>query len=401
MGADCCCYILYYLHCGCNNFLFCGLIGFDISSYFSLDTLISVIVKYHMKKDFSVKFVGNNAAIAPGVDDELKDINLLVDGYMPADPEMAPQSFQEADSPEWIDLKRLQVFSTSGGNIIYANGYQQLRLMVVVQAVDEGQKVVGISESELDSIQLLDAYSGKALPIDTIRDGEEPVWKCMLERRLPYAPFPHTGELHGPVVRGKGIFLKEFYVSSNSPDPVKLIAAITRSDGKVFYSEETSEFGEISLRTVPPPIYRKEQFRVKHLSANWKPTENVAKVDRYVLDLLVDQQHIKFVDCSIAGVLHARSEHPDYLGYYAVGYFNGLKSNDGAEALWETADKIATYHDEQGKVTFLMHFARKGGASTVRYDQLSVKMFVRDMYGNGHEVDVAMNTQSPSMIEVV
>ncbi|MCP2064825.1 UNVERIFIED_ORG: hypothetical protein J2Y84_000151 [Pseudomonas reinekei] len=52
VGADSCCYILYYLQYGCNNFLFCGLIGFDISSYFSLDTLISVIVKYYMKKGF-------------------------------------------------------------------------------------------------------------------------------------------------------------------------------------------------------------------------------------------------------------------------------------------------------------------------------------------------------------
>ncbi|WP_223462696.1 MULTISPECIES: hypothetical protein [unclassified Pseudomonas] len=348
-----------------------------------------------------MSLVENNAAIAPGADGELEDINPIVEGYMPADPGMAPLSFQEADSPEWIGLKRFQVFSTSGGNTIYANGYQQLKLMVVVQAVDDGQKVVGISQREFDSIQLLDAYSNKALPIDSIRDGEEPAWKCTLERRLPYEPFPHTGELHGPVVRGKAIFLKEFYVSSNSPEPIKLIAAITRSDGEAFYSEEASEFGVINLRTVPPPIYRKEQFRVKHLSGHWEPTENVAKVDRYVLDLLVDQHHIKLVNCSITGVLQACSEHPDYLGYYAVGYFKGLKANHGTEVLWETADQLAAHHEEKGKVTFLMHFARKGGTSQVRHDRLSVKMLVRDMYGNRHEVDVAMNTRNPSMIEVV
>ncbi|WP_414924361.1 hypothetical protein [Pseudomonas sp. IT-P291] len=354
-----------------------------------------------MKKDFSVRLVENNAAIAPSADDELEDINSLVEGHMPADPGMAPLSFQEAGSPKWTDFKRFQVFSTSGGNTIYANGYQQLKLMVVVQAVDKDEKVVDISQSEFDSIQLLDAYSGKALPIDNIRDGEEPAWRCALERRLPYEPFPHTGELHGPVVRGKAVFLKEFYVSSNSPEPIKLIAAITRSDGEAFYSEETADFGEISLRTVPPPIYRKEQFRVKHLPGNLQPTENLAKVDRYVLDLIADQHHIKFVNCSITGVLQARSEHPDYLGYYAVGYFKGLKADHGATVLWETADQLATYHDEQGKVTFLMHFARKGGTSQVRYDDLLVKMFVRDMYGNRHEVDVAMNTRNPSMIEVV
>jgi hypothetical protein len=115
----------------------------------------------------------------------------------------------------------------------------------------------------------------------------------------------------------------------------------------------------------------------------------------------VDQHHIKFIECSITGVLHARSEHPDYLGYYAVGYFKGVKASHDAEVSWETADQVATYHDEQGKVTFLMHFARKGGTSGVRYDRSLVKIFVRDMYGNRHEVDVAMNTKNPSMIEVV
>jgi hypothetical protein len=362
---------------------------------------MSVIVKYHMKKDFSVSFVESNAALAPGADDELKDINPLVEGHMPADPGMAPLPLQEADFPEWIDLKRFQVFSTSGGNIIYANGYQQLKLVVVVQAVDYGQKAVGISQSELDSIQLLDAYSGKALPIDTIRDGEEPVWKCALERHLSFQPFPYSGELHGPVLWGKDIFLKEFYVSSNSPEPIKLIAAITRSDGQAFYSEESSEFGEISLRTVPPPIYRKEHFRVKRLPSNWKPTENVAKVDRYVLDLLVDQHQIKFVSCSLSGVLHARSEHPDYLGYYAVGYFKGVAVDHSHIISWETADKLVTYDEDQGKITLLMHFARKGGNSQIRYDNLLVRMLVRDMYGNRHEVDVAINAGNPSMIEIV
>jgi hypothetical protein len=354
-----------------------------------------------MKKDFSVSLVENNAAFAPGAGNELKDINTLVDGHMPADPEMAPLSSQEVDFPGWVYFKRFQVFSASGGNVVYANGLQQLKLMVVVQVVDGMNDVVEISQGEFDSIQLLDAYSGKAVPIDTIRDDEEPAWKCALERYPSFQPFPYSGELNSPVLWGKGIFLKEFYVSSNSPEPIKLIAAITRSDGEAFYSEELSEFGAISLRTVPPPTYRKEHFRVKHLSCNWKPTENVAKVDRYVLDLLVDQHHIKLVSCSIAGVLHARSERPDYLGYYAVGYFKGNKANHGAEVWWETADQLATDHEEQGKVTFLMHFARKGGTSKILYDQLSVKMFVRDMYGNKHQVDVAINVGNPSMIEVV
>lgn len=348
-----------------------------------------------------MSLIENNAPMAPGADDELNGIDTLVDGLMPADSEEAPLPSQEADVPKWYKTKEFKVFSTSGGDTVYANGYQQLKLMVVVQVIGELGKVVDISQDELDSIQLVDAYTNKALPIDVIREGEEPAWKCTLEPSLSFQPFPYSGELRGPVTRGRGIFLKAFYVSSNSPEPIRLIAAITRSDGEAFYSEEVTEYGGISLRTAPAPTYRKEHFRVKHLSGNWQPTENVAKVDRYVLDLLVDQQHIKFVSCMFDGVLRAHSEHPDYLGYYAVGYFDGHKVDHGQGVSWETADVVATHHEEQGKVTVLMHFARKGGKSQVREDRLMVKMFVRDMYGNRHEVDVAMNVGKPSMIEVV
>lgn len=352
------------------------------------------------KKDFTVSFFESNAAMAPSYDAELNDVSMLTDGYMPADPSVAPSPSSEAVVPQWNDFKRFQVFSASGGNVIYANGIQQIKLMVVVQAVDDDQKVVEISNSELDSIQLVDAYTNKALPIDIIREAEEPVWKCLLERRQPFQPFPHTGEMHGPSPRGRGIVLKEFYVSSNAVESIKLFVAITRSDGEIFQSDPESEFGEIKLKAIPSPNYRKEHFRVKHLSSYWQATEHVAKVDRYVLDLLVDQQYIKFVNCNFAGLLHSRSEHSDYLGYYAVGYFEGRQVEHAQWVSWETADAVAKAHEEKGKVTLLMHFARKGGKSQIRYDRLSVKMFVMDMYGNKHEVDISMDPAKSSMIEV-
>lgn len=347
-----------------------------------------------------MNFTESDAAMAPGIDavNEHATVDNLV---MPADAQMAPEPIAKTDVPNWTNLKNFQVFSVSGGHTLYANGYQQLKLIVLVQAENSGGVVVDISAAELEGVQLFDAQSGKALVVDNIREGEPLAWKCLLQPRPSFEAFPYPGEPQGPVTRGKGIALKEFYVSSNSPASIKLIAAITRSDGQAFYSEEGKEFGDVSLKTIPPAIYRKELYRLRHVSSHTPATEHVAKVDRYVLDLLLDQHQIKFVECNVVGLLHARSEHPDYLGYYAVAYFNGHKAHHSQGVPWDTVDGVAMSNEEPGKVTLLMHYAKKGGRSQIRSDHWEMRLFLQDMYGNKHDVDVRVTPTFPPMIQII
>jgi len=346
-------------------------------------------------------FTENDAAMAPGIDTEINGFESVDNLYRTATAGIAPLSDAQAEVSSWVGINRLQIFSAWGGNVIYANGSQQLKLIVVIQVAGARAKAADITQGELDSVRLLDANSGKALPIDIIRDGDAPGWKCMLERQAKFEPFPYAGEVRGPLTTGEHVFLKEFFVSSNTSEPIKLMADITRADGTVFPSNERSLYGSITLSTVSPPAYRKEHYRLKRLSTSRQATEHVAKVDRYILDLVSDQRHIKFVDCSLSAILQARSDNSDYLGYYALGYFNGHKANHWQGTSWETADNYALSNEEPGKVVLLMHFARKGGHSQVRYDRLMARIFVRDMYGNKHELDVAMNAANPSLIEII
>ena len=345
-----------------------------------------------------MSFIENDAPMAPAVDavNQTSDIDNL---FVPAPADWGLEPDASSSLARWSNFKAFQIFTATGGNTLYANGYQQLKVIVLVQAANDGGVVVDISPEEWEAVQLFDAYTGKALPVDIIRDGEPAAWKCSLEPRGSFKPLPTAGELHGPVVRGKSIFLKEFYVSSNSPAPVKLIAAITRSDGQAFYSDEGSEYGHVSLKTVEPPVYRKEHYRLRRLSSRSPSTENVAQIDRYVLDLWVDQKFIKLVRCSVDGLLSLRSTHPDYLGYYAVAYFGGRKVHQGVA--WETVDSVVIANEEPGKVTFLIHYAKRGGRSQVRHDHQAVRLFIQDMYGNKHEIDVTMTGSDSPTLEVV
>ena len=347
-----------------------------------------------------MSFTESNAPMAPAVNAN-NDFNAVHTYFTPADARMAPESSDSSAVPTWSSFKNFQVFSASGGHTLYANGYQQLKLIVLVQAADDAGVVVDISAAELDNVQLFDAYSGHALPLDHIRDSEPAAWKCVLEPRGAFLPFPYSGELQGPVTRGKSVFLKEFYVSSNSPHPIKLIAAITRSDGQIFYSDERSEYGHVYLKTVPSPTYRKEHYRLRKSSSHSIVNEDVAKIDHYVLDLLVDQQLIKFVKCNVSGLLRLRSDHPDYLGYYAVTYFHGRKAHLGHTVLLEALDSFASANDEPGKVALIIHYAKKGGRSQIRSDRQSVRLYLQDIYGNEHEINVKMACDSSPTLEIV
>lgn len=336
-------------------------------------------------------FINNDAATIPDIGD-VRSSGHALESYALADAGMAPN---------WIELKHFGVFSAWGGNVLYANGRQQLKLIVVVQAVGSDYKVVKLSREEVESIHLVDAYTGTALPIDTIHEGERASWKCSLARNERFQPFPYSGDLRGPDTRGKDTVLREFFVSSNSLEPIKLVAAITRSDGRMFYSQDAAEYGHISLNTVPPAIYRKEQFRLSRSSVYLPATQNVAKVDRYVLDLILEQRHLKFVECNMPFKLQARSNHPDYLGYYVVPYFNGGKVESEIWAAWETADHVAASDDESGKMIVLLHFAKKGGRGQVRSDSLQAKVYLRDMYGNQHVLSLMLNTTGPTIVEII
>ncbi len=68
-----------------------------------------------------------------------------------------------ANAPAWFELQEFKIFSVSGGNRVYRNGRQQLKVRVVVAVADAFHRRVPLTQSELDSIVLVDASSGLPL----------------------------------------------------------------------------------------------------------------------------------------------------------------------------------------------------------------------------------------------
>lgn len=356
--------------------------------------------------------MGNDAEMAPGHDVEVNEIDevdefydlyefeKLDEGSMSEVAEPSPMVVDVADTPRWSGLEKLQVFSATGATVIYANGHQQIKLIVVVRAVNDAFEGVNLSEGEFKNIHLVDAYSRQALEFDYIRDGDPPVWKYSMDKIGDFAPLPYSGEFNGPRTHGPGLFVKAFYVNSNTPSTINLVAAITRSDGKVFYSDEEAPFGRVSLKAIAPAVYARDKFIFKHYANERYDSEVVERLDRYQLHLEAEQHHIKFVSCRLSNLLRARS-HPDkhFIDTYVISYLKGQEVFQEYDSYAEKADSVAIEHNEDGKITLLVHVSKKRISDPLMLnDCLSVEMFLQDMYGNKQVLELRIDPADPTRI---
>lgn len=346
--------------------------------------------------------VDNDAEMAPGHEpevDELSEVDEFYNLYefeelsMPEEPGPSPMVVGGSNAPKWTKISKLQVFSDTGQTAIYANGHQQIKLIIVVRVVDDAFKAVDISEDEFKSIHLVHAHSREPLKFDYIRAGDRPTWKYLMEKIGDFAPLPYSGEFNGPKTHGPGYFVKEFYAASTTTTPVNLVPAIVRSDGKVFYADEESPFGRISLKAHPPAVYARDKFILKHYQDVYYRSDELAAVSCYQLSLVVEQHHIKFVHCQLNNLLRARTI-PDkyFVNSYLITYLRGQQVDQVYEPGAEKADSVAIERNEDGKITLLMHFLRNQIKNNIMDVEVpSVNLTVQDMYGNTHVLELSID----------
>lgn len=343
--------------------------------------------------------VGNDAEMAPGYESEENELVEFYDLYefeelsISEESGPSPMPVEVAEAPKWSRLSTLQVFSATGQTAIYANGHQQIKLIVVVRVVDDVFSAVDISEGEFKNIHLVDALSREALEFDYIREGDRPTWKYSMDKMGDFAPLPYSGEFNGPKTHGPGYFVKEFYVASNTPTAINLVAAITRSDGKVFYSDEEAPFGRVSLKAIPPAVYARDKFIFKYYPKEPFDSGVIERLDRYQLHLEAEHHHIKFVSCKLTDMLRTRS-HPDkhFIDSYLISYLRGKQVFLLNDPYAEKADSIANDHNEDGKITLLMHFSKNRISNPFMLnDCLAVEMVLQDMYGNKHVLELRID----------
>ncbi|SFH05584.1 hypothetical protein [Pseudomonas sp. NFACC45] len=290
----------------------------------------------------------------------------------------------------WSDLKSFKIFSVSGGNQLYRNGYQQLKVKVVVEAEDWLWGSVAISQSELDSIVLVDALTGLALTKDRYR-GPTNDWRYTEEANR-FRQLPPNGPIKGSVPPGEFVYTKDFYVTTSSDTPIDLQVCITRADGKKFLSSKASELGSLVLVPLAPAVYRSEQYSVRAIPAYYSSqSPDIAKVEAFVLELIIDQQRIDFVtDFYMGSHLQIGSSDNRYSGYYVVGYGAGRAIRTSAYLSWERPDAVGKNLSEKGAVAFVLAFGKKGGPVWVRDHRNSAALEMRDVFGNLHQLRVGI-----------
>ncbi|WP_458128987.1 hypothetical protein [Pseudomonas sp. Z2-11] len=290
----------------------------------------------------------------------------------------------------WSDLSRFEIFSANGGEHLYMNGFQQLKLFVVVKADDERGSAVGLSQAELDSIVLTDRSTNEPLTETVYTSHQEPgIWKYTRHHNRTYRSFPSNTAIKGSVDPGEFVSVKEFYVTTTANEPIVIRPRITRSDGKYFYADKATDFGSVQLTPVDVPLYGSSQYSlVSEEKRYYGELRDFTEIQAYELKLMEGPRQVKFVaECRMANQLQIGAESDRYAGYYAVGYFSGRNITNSL-SLWQMPDNAVW---DKEKLALVLVFARKGGDVTVREHIAVVELSARDIYGNPHSIKVRLS----------
>jgi len=290
----------------------------------------------------------------------------------------------------WYDVKDFGIFSVTGGNQLYSNGNQQLMVRVFVQVQSWLGSSLPLTQSEIDSIVLIDGHTGVELTKDRNR-GDVGVWKYTDQQDSRFRQLPPNLPARGTVPTGEFVYTKDFYVTSSSDKPVELQLRITRADGVPFRSRKQDDSGALTLVSLPSAIYRSEQYSLSRTSAPYSSTTgDIEKVELFMLDLVVDQQRMGFVaDFSLGAHPRIGSSDKRYSGYYLVGYGNGQHIRTGSPVRWERPDVLGRHRSESGRVALVLAYGKLGSV-WVRDPVTGTVLQLTDLYGNPHELRVEL-----------
>ncbi|WP_296260009.1 MULTISPECIES: hypothetical protein [unclassified Pseudomonas] len=244
----------------------------------------------------------------------------------------------------WETLQVFAVTSATGSTDIFANGRQQTRLRIKVQAIDINGTPVPLSDEELASLQLIEPngrpvkldpldYHERALnPLTFVRKQYDPeeyervasgsvvfnpakhdllqynkarklfndvttVWSGV--RNTDYEFYPRASAERLPEEDygsdREHIYVVDVYVRTISDIQVRLAVRLTRDDGQTFDSLAYHN-GRLTLRPVVPPTYvaRDYDFKRIAISGDVESKQHFDTLDYYTFDLVSNNIALEF-----------------------------------------------------------------------------------------------------------
>ncbi|WP_341522141.1 hypothetical protein AABC73_01405 [Pseudomonas sp. G.S.17] len=170
---------------------------------------------------------------------------------------------------KWSRLGHFSVESTTGNTQLYANGRQQVELLVKIQVVDDNGTSVPLSDAEASSLQLIqyddnsvverEIFSREPLPSNT--------WRWSYDYNQDYSFLPGTSSFADQSPSNSKATLQTLstvYLRTTSLRPLKFALQITREDGQVFRSINPDlEKGFMTVTPLPARQYKPSDYLFK------------------------------------------------------------------------------------------------------------------------------------------
>jgi len=198
-----------------------------------------------------------------------------------------------SSEPTWFELSKFELRIDSPTPNLYANGQQQISVTVVADPTAVDGEEVRISNSELNSILLVNAETHEELnqtDLAGIPEGEE-VWAWNLSRNDKIDYFPSNpvavGEPDTRIPREKTL-----YVQTRSTRLISIAAELTRDDNRKFYSNVipggVGDKKIIDPNPITPPNVGEKGFSFEAVRVYGGEDDdyNMETVDFYILSLL-------------------------------------------------------------------------------------------------------------------
>ncbi len=202
-----------------------------------------------------------------------------------------------ATEATWHDLRKFELRVDSTPNL-FRNGQQQISVRVVVEPMDVDNEPRSISESELNSIQLVNA--GTHEPLSVVDEAgipeDERIW-AYNKKRNSYEFYPANPVVEDPGSRA--VSERILFVQTRAETELTIAALLVRDDLVNFYSNaEGTDEGYNTIRPTPlkPLEFNKDnyKFEATRVSGGEDDDYNMETVDHYILRLQHGEEPLDF-----------------------------------------------------------------------------------------------------------
>lgn len=315
-----------------------------------------------------------------------------------------------ASEARWNELQTFELKALSSLQL-FANGQQQVEVEIKVQPADVDMIPVEVSDTELNSIVLVDAHTLE--PLDRV--DEEGVTAAggwgYNEQRNDFLFHPGGREQSDPP--GALARTRKLYVQTRAGSRMEIAASLIRDDLTLFYSNEDNQNGEpfiIEPVPVQPPTFESASYKFEATRVIGEDDNDyhLETVDYYILQLteggqIIRFRHIEFEERSGMVQWESRQFEEDVVSFtgYALHRDTELRFDTGLfqhipEAVKPDPEVVPGEECPEGALLISLHRAQywKFDQACEQTFARPVKLRILDEYGNQHRLEVRFRAQN-------